>query len=200
MNIRIFCGTIKTMTNYKKLSVVLISIILGLLSGLLSSNILSSLNNTGFFDGGFGTILGVEIIVPGLLFGLTVCFVLQFLLKVKFNIFQSLVFIIGSIITFIIASAFYFVNPIVSGIIGGVGVCIAYKTFKINICLLEKIALILISTLSSIISFVSISNEEATLILFISWQGAMIGCLAYLTIRKIEKESNLQITSMPSME
>ncbi|MBK8483858.1 MAG: hypothetical protein IPL31_05810 [Saprospiraceae bacterium] len=75
----------------------------------------------------------------------------------------------------------------------GVGICFSYTIFSYKF-LSENITLILVSVITSLALILRMSTyifHDEVLVLFMLWQGAMMGCLAYFTLKKLQKENNL---------
>lgn len=188
------------MEDYKNALLVLQSILLGMVSGFISGN---------YYFGTFDSFLDL---LPGFCFGITVCIMFKFLLKAHINILRFIIFIISSIISFYLAFSekipssfldFPFIAVGVSGLIYGIGICISFVVFKINLSLKENLILIIVSILTSFTFFIDVLYKlfnVLTPLNFIAWQGAMIGYLAYFTIRKMQKENELKNNTTPKIE
>lgn len=173
------------MEGKRKVFVIFLSILLGIISGFASYH-------------SYGVLFGFY---PGIYFGVGVCLVLKFLLKAKINIAVCIIFIIGSALSYYIAEHIVSVAEEVhpdawrvafAGLVGGLGISISFAIFNYKL-LSENVALIIVSVISSLTlivdSSIGIFHDEV-LLLFIIWQGAMMGSLAYFTLKKLQEENN----------
>jgi hypothetical protein len=193
------------MENNKIVSLVGLSVLLGLVSGFVSEYV---------------SLKSLIFVLPGLFLGVSICIMLKFVLKVKQSTKQYLLFIVLSLVAYYMSlisgsislymsfmlenvpfEILSYINDLIASLVGAIGICLSFAIFKFQFKR-ENIIVIIVSVLVTLLTLLVMPEEIFTnrgaLIQTTLWQGAIMGCLAYFILKKIQKENYIQINQVNS--